>query len=879
MDHLPPPHQRCLGGIPIPFVAVDKYSSPIHDYPERSGWDLSYQSDSRPKLSHSLHSRASRNLGSLIQTWLYFGLLTEFLEECVGMGLFRRTGDGAFLLTSKPLEDLGCAKTSALAEHSREHGPATVKIWRDAFDKVLLLVRSHTMRLATEIAKQDDDILLTWLGVTVLAEYLMKATNSFCIRVDVETPVAQTFRLANSHFLCDCGSPILKLMKQRGWCPHDIELLNVAQFKTVSTLWYLANMPTPKTDFSHDTCTPEECKPLYMYRDQYVQAHVEEGCDCALVGPEQAKLAAIINAGKFPLIILEGEQVHVHEHGNGSAFVIISHVWADGKGNPRGNSLPLCIVREMQQLVKELPEAGSISQVPFWIDTLCVPRFPMEPRNEALLRMREAYEQALHVLVLDSYLRRQPASEVSPFELLGLIAVCGWSQRLWTLQEGRTPRDPSRTWFAFKDRVVDVLKECNQRAPLIPTIPSHTVNSELWSSHNQTQLIGAAGLGFDDNYIHSAEFLRQSLRTRATSRKEDEAICLGGGILCLPKPYIKEILDSEDSDERMAKIWAKLPSINVGVAFSKAPQKLKIKGVRWAPATFMGHLYLSNKDWEGPNGCWSAPPALISLAGLVINRSAFIPEYRGKSCHRTMMRLLDPIKATYENIASLCDGDGRWFDCTMEEMWHDAPVDIDLDAQLVIILEGGIDFEDPRNLGYMKADRFSIWGSQKGLLARVSKAKDEVRNYLRRYADGVTAKHPDAIEKVREDDSALKELIESYITEKLMKDTEILELMTAINVRGGWGGSNTLAFDDCIGFIAFLVHAPALATKRQDGPWDVHHSFRPDPIAQGGPNGHTGSSHVLVFPSVTNIVGYGMNLPAQPGHPIQTHKLQLSLGT
>lgn len=755
-------------------------------------------------------------------------MLTEFLEETVDMELFKKVGEGGDLLTSKPLEDLVCAKTSALAEHTREHGPTTVESWRDAFDKVLILARSHTIFLATEFTKKDEDILLTCLGISVLAEYLMKATNSLCIRVKVETPVRQKFRLTNLEWPCDCGSPILKLMKQRGWCPHDIELLNVAQFKTVSTIWYLANLPTPKTDFSHDSCTPEECKPLHINRDQYVQAHVEEGCDCAPIGPEQAKLAAIINAGEIPLIILEGDRVHIREHEIGSVFVTISHVWADGKGNPHENSLPFCIIREMQQLVNELPKLGSISQVPFWIDTLCIPRFPMELRNEALLRMREPYEQALHVLVLDSYLRRQPASEVSPFELLGLIAVCGWSQRLWTFQEGRIPREPSRTWFAFKDKSVDLLKECNQPMSLIPTIPSHTVNFELLYSHNQTQMIGVAGVGFDDNHLHSVEFLRKSLRTRATSRKEDEALCLGGGILRLPRPYMKGILDIENGDERMAKIWAKLPSINVGVAFSKAPQKLKIKGYRWAPATFMGHLNLSDQDWEGPNGCWDAPPTFILPTGLVITRSAFIPQYGETSCHRAMMRLLDPIKATYGKIAALYDGDGRWFDCFVEEMWHDAPVAIDLDAQLVIILEGGIDFEDPKSLGYKKTDRFSYWGSQQGLLAtcrgsinefnivqttvhrhvtitRVSKAKDEARNILKRYADGLAAKHPDTIEKVLEDDSALKELVASYITDSLLKDTETLELMTAINVRGGWGDRTTLALDDCIDVIKLMV--------------------------------------------------------------------------
>lgn len=144
-------------------------------------------------------------------------------------------------------------------------------------------------------------------------------------------------------------------MKHQGWCPHDIELLNIAQFENVSTIWYPANFPTPKSDFSHNACSPEKCKPLQIDRDQYVQAHVEEGCDCASIGPDQATLAAIIESGKVSLILLEGDRVHVREHEEGSAFVTISYVWADGKGNPRECSLPLCIIHEMQQLVNVLP--------------------------------------------------------------------------------------------------------------------------------------------------------------------------------------------------------------------------------------------------------------------------------------------------------------------------------------------------------------------------------------------------------------------------------------------------------------------------------------------------------------------------------------------
>lgn len=122
------------------------------------------------------------------------------------MEFFKKPGGGGVLLSSKPLENLVCATTSALAEHSREYGTTTVESWRDGFDKVLLLVRPrhHTLRLATEFAEKDDEILLTCMGVSVLAEYLTKAT-SLCIKIKVKTTVPQKSRISNFKWPCDCA--------------------------------------------------------------------------------------------------------------------------------------------------------------------------------------------------------------------------------------------------------------------------------------------------------------------------------------------------------------------------------------------------------------------------------------------------------------------------------------------------------------------------------------------------------------------------------------------------------------------------------------------------------------------------------------------------
>ena len=95
-------------------------------------------------------------------------------------------------------------------------------------------------------------------------------------------------------------------------------------------------------------------------------------------------------------------------------YVAISHVWAAGLGNASNNSLPVCQLRVLQELVDNL--TGVKSQ-PFWIDTLGVQvssskesndstlqewsRMSLELRGISLKLMVGVYQLADSVLVLD----------------------------------------------------------------------------------------------------------------------------------------------------------------------------------------------------------------------------------------------------------------------------------------------------------------------------------------------------------------------------------------------------------------------------------------------------------------------------------------------
>lgn len=850
MDHLPLPKDQGLSGsISIPFMAVDEFCFPFHDYPHRSGWQLRFiHSYDRitTELVPSRTPQSSKDIISFVQEWLYFGMLSEFLGETVNMSLFRKAEEPNPLLVSSSLQRLVCTRTNSILERVQSHGSAIAERWRDSFDHVLLTARHNTLMLVASCCENNNDLALTCLAISALSEYLMKATNALCIRVKVETPVPQKFRISNSDLRVDCGFPITQQMKQRGWCPHDIELLNGARIKNVSTLWYLANLSPPKFNMPHDSCTPAECKSFLIDETQYVPRHVYDGCNCAHVGPDQTQLANIIQSGNIPLIRVSEGEVQVLPQTDVRYFTTISHVWADGKGNPRCNTLPYCVMVKLQRLVNELPYGDGVSNVAFWIDTLCIPRSPPGLRKEAILRMREPYEQALHVLVIDAYLARHVALQASLSELLARIQICGWSQRLWTFQEGTMPRLPSRTWFAFNDKSIDLFV-LYKHTSIIPTLASNIVDSELFEGHDQTQFKGSAGLGYPHDYIRSPVALRQSLISRSTLRKEDEALCLGGGILQLPKSYLAEIIDLQDDHARMAKIWAKLPALHAGMAFSKAPEKLNARGFRWAPATFMGNLRLSSKEWEGPNECWDAPSPSLSTKGLIISRPAWKILHADVSyCSKILTEFVKPPELPFLKRLPFGDGNGQWFWLLLEEPWHDSPAPLNADHDWVIILASTHDLTETSDESYREVDKFTTPASYAGLLVshcknteemeavqvmahrhvsigRVSSHDCDLQNQCKGYADRLNAAHPESMRELRQDPISLAGFIRRHIGNNTSQNEGMLELQRKINIRNGWGGSEALALDDCMKKIRLLIRlgSSSIIRKVENTSWCV----------------------------------------------------------
>ncbi len=109
--------------------------------------------------------------------------------------------------------------------------------------------------------------------------------------------------------------------------------------------------------------------------------------------------------GTIPLITFApndsfGSQLNVQAFSHGkleTSYDAISHVWSDRLGNLRETALPACQLQRLQSEVNALYPAHR-ADVPFWIDTIYVPREKTK-RALAIKHMRDVYEKAMPLAI------------------------------------------------------------------------------------------------------------------------------------------------------------------------------------------------------------------------------------------------------------------------------------------------------------------------------------------------------------------------------------------------------------------------------------------------------------------------------------------------
>lgn len=621
MQHLPLPlHPREVSYL-VPCLSTNRYDGgDFPSYPERQGW--------RPRTAeawHQLFSNPTEKFKAFLQTWLYFGYLESALGEPANPLDFSRVVNEGTASACRVLDTTGLPVRlqrfyrANRADNSRWGSPALdaarvamkfaaqIQSCLPTYEQPLEGMNLEVLPLTAFILTGECSDPRDW-RVAMAEEVLHEALVTAMFLSFGPEKYLQT----RSHTLSakDKKSLVFQRMREAGWCPSDLAMM-FGRLNN-SCLYYISHLERPDPTHTHrmvrihggeDTsaqgdsklCSASACALRLLSDETYNTQHAEE-CnrdECYEMVADRDEVAEILRGGGWPLVmsIDEGDDSRAvtlvpYAPGSDTAYVAISHVWSDGLGNVRRTALPRCQMLKLSRLIRNLPGRAA-DMVLFWIDTIgCPPdaAHQDEVQNLAISMMRQTYEEAAAVLVLDSWLGRQPIGGMDDTEVLIRIVCSGWNGRLWTLQEGALART---LIFRFADAMYDV-DEGTRRL----TNRTDDISLELCIKPAILQRLhefrGFKVAARQQDESETVRALSNALRYRATSVATDEPLCLGA-LLGLDVGAIVRTAPGE----RMAKLWGMLRSFPSSFLILPFP-RLDVDSCSWAPRSFL--LRAANED-------------------------------------------------------------------------------------------------------------------------------------------------------------------------------------------------------------------------------------------------------------------------------------------
>ena len=316
---------------------------------------------------------------------------------------------------------------------------------------------------------------------------------------------------------------------------------------------------------------PGQPRPGFLYG---LWGALNAGCNCTFLKPDHAAICQVLEEKRIPLLqyveTAEGPEFRVVSYKSGRKFVVVSHVWDHGLGNPSGNAMLACQIANLNRFIQKFADfEGRV--VYFWIDSLMVPIAPRELRKRAVAQMFDTYSAAQWTIVLDRDLMANKAGS-GYLEPAMRITRCDWMKRLWTFQEAVMSKT---IYFLFQDGLKDI-EDLEQLYP--DATANHSVAEAARSFY--VNLIRPR----DPNRHPNAELVGsiwKAVQWRSTSHRSDETLAIAR-ILNIST----DALLACSPEDRMKVMLANMHEIPPGLIFSPA-SRLEDKGFRWAPKSWM----------------------------------------------------------------------------------------------------------------------------------------------------------------------------------------------------------------------------------------------------------------------------------------------------
>ncbi|KAL9485392.1 hypothetical protein ACSS6W_004181 [Trichoderma asperelloides] len=558
-----------------------------------------------PEPYHELlYPTSKEEIQPFLQTWLWFGLLAEMLglnEISPGVHLVENTvaaegirnlyastvylsdEDGKRYISAKEVLD----STQVIAERQ--------KLAPDKRERLIYIrdcLRYANLMIPSAL-NLDETVRYS---ICALGEYFSTGLSSV---VAQSTPKIDVPNLAFSWHqgYMQLGGTIDKQMLQRGWCPSETEKIR-SQFQGLHTMHHISQLQRPNANQDHSNCTRHLCTAFQMDIETYQPSHLSDDCGCPLINIDERVTSLILRStDTYPILRFDqiGDEsdnfeLVVEPYEPGVPYVALSHVWANGLGNPRANSLPRCQVKRVAQLIASLQGQVEAEQTEhrvqyrIWIDTFCCP-IELESKLIALERIAGVYRNAAHVLVLDATLTGLNSQDTHPAELLlRIYGASPWMRRLWTLQEGALTRS------LFVQLENNAVKGFDLLVSLFDAGNGDPRYMRIWQdvihAYNELQ-----GFSLQDGGLEPTTpqllTLQRALQFRTVSVASDEPLCIST-LMSLDTKYIAA---TSDAESRMIRTWELLNKLHSGLPprlIFYADEVLSTPGWRWAPRSLLG---------------------------------------------------------------------------------------------------------------------------------------------------------------------------------------------------------------------------------------------------------------------------------------------------
>lgn len=573
MDHLPEIHDPLFPPIEIAYLDPDEHTVLAYDnlaftsFPERAGWNKEH-------LFCRSINRDQQTVAAFIQQWLFFGVLSTFLDHRYSMETLTEDFTRISHNTNRKI-----VTTRKLEQYLKDIRPEPNTV--TGINDMLRELRQYVERYMcaepriNHYLRDSEDCQALFLSIQSLGVVLTRAKLNIWPHNSIG-------------FAWQWSQIVDRRMSEAGWCPSDMEMFH--KLLTASGLYFIHCFPPRLGERNHVEagCTRDDCKVMNISgeaKQAYRPVHVI-GCDkkCGEHEVKVDKLRNILtpNSRRIPLVrfVTEGDaQLKLSDSTKDreiDRYIAISHVWAEGLGNTLNNSLPTCQLTRIQRLVDNV---SGIESTPFWMDTLCVPQDNYRPelqeaRREAIYTMDEVYKKCSAVLVLDSALLS--TSVQAPLEQkLVRIACSSWLRRLWTLQEGVLG---PRIMLQFVGGSLDMMKDLINYMENFPRTRelSQTVYTELVNF-----IYGIAALRTIEKADTRIIKLWNVCQFRSTSESQDEAVCLS----ILLGNNIRPIMAAPGAD-RWTTFLLQQRVFPKDLLFT-AGARVERDGFRWAPARFI----------------------------------------------------------------------------------------------------------------------------------------------------------------------------------------------------------------------------------------------------------------------------------------------------